>query len=801
MSRWVTATSVVLLIAWLAGGIAFAQRPTRGDADSAAFVREGRAALRRGDLDEAARALDQALVLDPRRVDAYVLRSAVYAARKQYQQGIALMRRAQLLAPNDAEVLTALGTHLVLSGDTATGVPLLEQVVAKEPGRYDAQLLLGRHWHAIGRWPDAIRALESYFAHRPRELAGEDARYQVELADSYLRFREPRKALALFETAARNRKHDLRARMGIAWATAALDCKKARSQLRELEPVAAKYPEIWLVEGQCALVLGDVTSALALGRRYLERAPTSRAAGHALVGEAYAARGAFEEAQRELETARGLEPSHRRWPVRLAYVQRRAGKLDDALATLDAVGTPASAALDPGWWVELGEVLLARGDAKGVIARLGPVLAELPNHAAVRTVLGEAQLAAGQAEAAIASLEEAEAIQTSARSRRLLARALATAGAAKLAANNASDAEPLLVRAEQLEPSALVLRDLGIAKLALGKTAEAVSLLERAASIEPTPIGLMLAARARAQAGDAALARALYERALASDPDNVEVALDWAASEVAGGDPAIAVAVLEKTSAAARSGAVAARHGAALAIARHAAGLVQLRAGNGAKAVELLRAAMASEATLARKCDLAVATVVAGDAAAARTALEQIQGQRCPFPPPADTQASAILIAFTDGLEPRRAARALDRLTALASKASGITAQMLGTATRIVAINAAQDAYRKGRFARARQYLAIAKTANAAAGSDEIAHDIAVIDVAEGRYDAAITALERLAGKLPEALVNLGLAYERKGDHARALDAWRRARKANVRFPQLTDWLDAKERIYGEGAR
>lgn len=801
MSRWVTATSAVVVLACLAGGVAFAQRPTRGDDDSAAFVREGRAALRRGDLDEAARALDQALVLDPRRVDAYVLRSAVYAARKQYQQGIALMRKAQVLAPNDLEVLTALGTHLVLSGDTASGVPLLEQVVAKEPERYDAQLLLGRHWHAAGRWPDAIRALETYFAHRPRELAREDARHQIELADAYLRFREPRKALALFESAARSRQSDLRARMGIAWATAAIDCKKARPQLRELEPVAAKYPEIWLVDGRCALALGDTSGALALGRRYLERAQSSLAAGHALVGEAYAARGAFEEARRELETARRLEPSHRRWSVRLAYVQRRAGKLDDALATLDAIGTPATPALDSGWWVELGEVLLAKGDPSGAIARLSPVIAELPEHAAVRTVLGEAQLAAGNAEAAIAALEDAEAIQTTARSRRLLAAALATAGSAKLAADNASDAEPLLVRAEQLEPSALVLRNLGIAKLALGKPAEAAGVLERAASIEPTPIAMMLAGRARAEAGDVIAARALYERALAADSGNVEVALDWAASELAGGDPAIAVGVLEKTSAAARTGALAIRHRAALGTARHAAGLAQLRAGNGAKAVELIRAAIASEATLARKCDLAVASVVAGDAAAARAALAQIQGQSCPFPPPADTQAYAILVAFTDGLDPRRAARALDRLTALASKASGITAQMLGTATRVVAINAAQDAYRKGQLARARTYLATAKAANASAGADEVAHNVAVIDLAEGRYDAAIGVLERLAGRVPEALVNLGVAYERKGEHARALEAWRRARKANVRFPQLTDWLDAKERIYGEGAR
>ncbi len=800
MSRLATATSVALVIAWLAGA-AHAQRPNQGEDESAAFVREGRAALRRGDLDDAARSLDQALALNPRRVEAYVLRSAVYAARKQYRDGIALMRRAQQIAPTDSEVLTALGTHLVLSGDTAAGVPLLEQVVAKEPARYDAQLLLGQHWHDAGSWPDAITAYEAYFAHRPQELAREDARNQVELADAYLRFRAPRKALALFRTAAKASKQDLRARMGIAWATAAIDCRQAQPLLHELEPIAEQYPDLWLVEGQCAIALGDAAGALAFGRRYLEHAQKRSAAGHALVGEAYAARGLLPEARRELEAARTLEPARRRWTVRLAFVLRRAKLLDDALATLEQLGPPASAALDPDWWSELGEVLLAKGQADQAVARLAPIVPQLANHALVRTVLGAAQLAAGQSEAAVRTLDEAQAIQSTPRSRKLLAQALTAVAAAKLAANDAAGAEPQLARAEQLDDDPVILRDLGIARLALGKPADAATVLDRAVKADADPIVAMLAARAHASSGDIAGARDLYGRALATDADNVEIAIDWAASELAGGDPAIAVAALEKTAGAARKGALAARHARALAIARHAAGLAALRAGNGARAVELLGAAAVSgEASLARKCDLAVAAVVAGDVKAALSALRAIQGQSCPFPPPADTQAAPILIAFTEGLNARRAGKALDRLTALSAKATGPAAQLLGTATRVVALNAAQDAYRGGKLAQARKYLERARKANARVGGDEVAHNLAVLDLADGRVDAAIATLERLAPKVPEAYVNLGIAYERKGDHGKALDAWRRARKAGVRFAPLVDWIDAKERIYPQEA-
>jgi tetratricopeptide (TPR) repeat protein len=807
---------VIALALVVAPAPARAQRPNQGEDESAAFVDEGRAALRRGELDDAAKSLDQALALNPRRVEAYVLRSAVYAARKQYKDGIALMRKAQALSPADPEVLTALGSQLVLSGDVAAGVPLLQQVVAKEPARYDAQLLLGHHWHAQGKWPEAISALEAYFAHRPAALATEDARHSIDLADAYLRFRQPDKALGLFEAAVKEKKTDLRARIGVAWATAAIDCRRARPLLRDLEPVADQHPEVLLVDGQCALALGDVGGALALGRRYLEKsakgspgdrephaggaaaAAATAAAGHALVGEAEASRGELSDALRELKRARELEPERRRWSVRLAYVLRRAGQSADALATLEKLGPASSPGIDPDWWRELGEALLAQGEGQAAATRLAPILGELPGDAEIRTVLGAAQIAAGQADAAIKTLDDAERIRSAPRSKKLLADALTMVAVTKLSANDAAGAEPLLVRADQVDGNPSVWRDLGIARIALGRPADAVTVLDRAAKTDGSQLTLMLDARAHALAGDVAAARPIYERALGAEKDNtVEVAIDWAASELAGGDPVIAIGALEKTAGAAKAGPLATRHKAALADARHAAGLAALRAGNGAKAVELLRAALAGDPDLATKCDLAVATVAAGEPNAAIAALKAVTGQTCPFPPPADTQAATILTAFTEGLTPKRAGKALDRLTALYGKATGAAAVLLGTSIRVVALNAAQDAYRNGQLAQARKYLASAKAANARVGGDEVAHNLAVLDLADGKVDAAIPQLERVAGKIPEALVNLGIAYERKGEHAKALDAWKRARKAGARFGPLGEWIEAKERIYG----
>ncbi len=798
MSSSATTTSLAIALVVASSTATFAQRANQAEDDSAALVEEGRSDLKENKLDDAAKALDQAISLNPRRVEAYVVRAGVYAARKQYQAGIVLMRKALELAPLDLDVLTSLGSLLVLSGDES-GVPLLQQVVSKEPARFNAQLLLGQHWHEVGRWPDAITALEAYFAHRPDQLEREDASHRIDLADAYLRYHEPKKALELFEAAGRERRNDLRVRIGIAWATAATDCRRARPLLADLEPIADQHPEVWLVDGQCALALGDSNGALALGRRYLARAPNGSAAGHALVGEAQASRGDFADARRELEAAHAADKNRRRWVDRLAYVIRRSGQPADAIAELDEIGPPSAPSIDPDWWVELGESMLAKGESQALVSRLGPIVSELPGNATVRVVLGAAQLAIGQPDAAIKSLDDAEAIQATPRSKKVLVEALTVAAATKLAANDAAGAEPMLVRADQLEATPSVLRDLGIARLMLGKASEAVPVLDRAVKLDSSPITAMLDARAHAMSGDVIGARPIYERALAAEKDNTaEIALDWAASELAGGDPQLAVNALEKTANPSKLGPLASRHRAALAQARHAAGLAALRQGNGIRAVELLRAATGGgDSSLATRCDLALAEVVVGETGGAINALRSISGQSCPFPPPLDRQAAPILIAFTEGLNPRRAAKALERLTQLGGRSTGVAANLLGTAIRVVALNAAQDAYRSGALAQADNYLATARGAAARVGTDEIAQNIAALDLAENHVDVAIGQLERLANKVPEALVNLGIAYERKGDQAKAIDAWKRAKRAGVRFAPLNDWIESKERVYG----
>jgi len=800
MRASVVASSVILAIV-LAVAPARAQRDRRED-ESADLVEQGRVALRAKRYGAAADALDQAIALNPRRIEAYVLRAAIHALRREYARGIRLLQRAHALDPDNVDVMAALGAQLYLSGAADDGAALLARVVAKEPRRYQAQALLGRHHVAGGRWGEAIVAIEAYLALRPVALAGSDPVHQARLAEAYLRAGRAADARRLYAVVLEARPREPAARLGLAWALAAIDCRKARRALAALDDLVDAHPQILLVRGQCELAVGEPARALALGEAYLARGGAG-APGQALVGEAAAAAGDLPRALEALGEARRLEPTRRRWRLKLAIVLRRSGEVERGLAELEAMGAPDTPADDPAWWRELGDALIARGRESDVATRLASALAALPDDGGLATVAGEAALRAGDVAAALTHLEAAERTGSTSRSRAWLARALAADAARRTGDGDLTGAEVALARADQLGGGASVARNLGVVRLALGR-GDALGPLQRAAAADPSAETLLALGRAQVAAGDRPAARATYAQAArrARAEIAVRVAIDRAALELEAGQPAAAVDAIDDAAAAAKKadGALAADYRAAGRVARHAAGLAAMHAGAASRAMTLLEAAdkLAGGKDEAIRCDLALATVVAGEYDVARRRLRALARTACPFAPPGDTLAVPILLAFLDGLDARTPDRALARLGSLEARATGPTRALLATATRILAIAGADRAYRDRKLARARTLLLRAKRV-AGGGDDELAHDLAVLDVAAGKLDDAERVLEKLAPRIPEALIQLGVIADRRGDGAAALDRWREARRAGAQFAPLDDWITAKERIHGGG--
>jgi thioredoxin-like negative regulator of GroEL len=178
--------------------------------------------------------------------------------------------------------------------------------------------------------------------------------------------------------------------------------------------------------------------------------------------------------------------------------------------------------------------------------------------------------------------------------------------------------------------------------------------------------------------------------------------------------------------------------------------------------------------------------------------VRQLSGEpgTCPFATPADKLALPILEAWSAGLVRGRAPASLARLAKLRRKATGPAEGLWRTAVRDVGLRGALESYESGDFAGARRLIAAARQA-VVRNDSEVEHAEAVLLLEAAKLEDAIRILERISGEVPEAHLNLGIAWERKGDPARALVHYQAALDAGVKHPRLRDWIDTKRRVWG----
>lgn len=107
----------------------------------------------------------------------------------------------------------------------------------------------------------------------------------------------------------------------------------------------------------------------------------------------------------------------------------------------------------------------------------------------------------------------------------------------------------------------------------------------------------------------------------------------------------------------------------------------------------------------------------------------------------------------------------------------------------------AWDAARRGNR-RAGVYLrTAAKYAVSKAGKRNIAHNRAVMAMGT-KGTRQLNTFRAMGANPPEALVNLGVMYQRSGNSKAAYNAWVRARRAGVRARKLNAWINLKKRIW-----
>lgn len=794
------------LVAWLVLISVLVPAPAHGeprtDDEAGLLVQEARVALERGDYPRAGALLDRALTADPRQIHVYVLRASVYGVGRQYRRAVEVMRKARTLAPDNLDVLAALGMHLVFAREYAEGVPLLERVVARGPARYDAQAVLGLHYVRTRQWQRAIVALHAYLMARPEVLAREDDRHRAHLAEALLRTGEPRRARALYRQVLAAEPTNELARLGLLWATAAIDCRAASTVAARLQDLAARYPAVILVEAQCALARGAHARADSLAAAYRVRAPDD-AQGWGLTGRVAQAAGRLKQARGAFARAAALAPGDPRWVFELARADRRAGDAAAAARRLRASTPPA--ALERAWTIELAWALLDLGQYEQTTRLLMPVVAAYRDDGVARAVLGTALLHRDQLDGAIEHLESALSLggEPLALARASLARARETRGRSRLAARQLAAAESDLGRAVELGA-------------VLARGAHAAVLIERGAFLEahgvlaaipqPSSRDLILLAKVHAGQGRPEEAERALDRALALEagPDaHQQVRIELAALRLRAGRAEAAMEALAPALVAAPATALERRVADGFASAGLAAATDAMGAGNLRLAHRILtevdaRLPAAHAERRAVACHLAVAATGAGARETALSILRRLQddGAGCPFAAPADKLAVPILEAWNDGLSRRRARVALRRLDALRKRATGPAQVLWQTAVRDVALRGAVEAYDSGDLATARRLVAAASSV-APRGAADVEQARAVMLLEAGTLDGAIAALATIADEVPEAHLNLGIAWERKGDPLRAAHHFEAALAAGIKHPQLRAWVESKRRVWG----
>jgi len=273
---------------------ALAQGRAGSETEEEAILKKAEEAFQSGDYDSAADLYDQAIKLDPNRVEAFVKRASLYFRQRKYDQAIELLTRAEKLSVSDLSVKTALGLTLYESGQREHGLGYLEEVARQRPETHGAQFQIGKHYARLNP-QRATQALEQYFRYRPEEDKRNDGEAQLLLGTAYYLSGNLPEARKLLEKAQQSRSKDNQVRQMLGTLLIA--------QQQWAEGAAQYEPLLSDVQRRPAVAFNLATCYLKLGRR--------------------------DEARKLAQTYQGLRPDDPRGPILLAQIEQAGEKESD----------------------------------------------------------------------------------------------------------------------------------------------------------------------------------------------------------------------------------------------------------------------------------------------------------------------------------------------------------------------------------------------------------------------------------------------------------------------------------------
>lgn len=265
----------------------------------------GRIELERGRLDRSNTLLKQAVAVEPRFAEAHYYRGIILQRWQRFEDALASYQTAYDLVPDNPSYLLAVVETRIAMGDDAGALSMIEERLDFFEGDAAVRVAAAEIHMLKGRYEQAVSLYRQALVLKP-----DDVRTLEELAAAYVAGGEHLEAasvyehlLSLPENAGRN---DLRV-------TLAQELRRggrlgaAREILIELTRRAAGDVEAWILLGETALAMDDLSGALQAADRAMQLAP-QRDEGFLLAGLVWYRRDRLDLALGTLDQAARLAP-------------------------------------------------------------------------------------------------------------------------------------------------------------------------------------------------------------------------------------------------------------------------------------------------------------------------------------------------------------------------------------------------------------------------------------------------------------------------------------------------------------
>lgn len=322
--------------------------------------------LAQGDVRDAIALLEPARKAAPQDAQVLTLLASAHMARREYALASGYLDEALKLSGGAANVESAAGFNLLASGQTQDGLKHLQRAFEKDPGQARAGLVLATNQLARGNAKAAIATAEKVLQREPKNPVALNLLGHARLAAG-----DRKGARAAFDAAAAADPGVLAARINLA-----------RLDLLERNPDGAR------ARLNAALKEHPQNAALAYELAVVE-----------------ARAGRTEDAIRGLEKARALDRRNVAAAALLIDLYARTKAPDKALEV--AKGLDAALPENVDAQVALGRAYLVLGDPRAAQAALARATRLAGYGAARQTEIGRLQLAAGNPDGAVYSLDKA----------------------------------------------------------------------------------------------------------------------------------------------------------------------------------------------------------------------------------------------------------------------------------------------------------------------------------------------------------------------------------------------------------